>query len=298
MEFTPISLERQADLNDALSAQTPETADATFVNLWLWRFERKIELAFEDGYVFIKQTCHACDGKEREPYFLFPIGRGDLKKAIDAIKRYCDSEGITARLEAVTKAQKAELDNACPNEFTFAYDRDHSDYLYDCAALINLSGRDYHSKKNFINRFATFYGVCYERLNDANYYEAIAFIDEWFARAPYPTDTEKKGILSLLNEYRRFQCSYGVLRANDGQIAAFTIGESLNDATAVIHVEKADGINYPGSYQTINQIHLATEYADKTFVNREEDLGLEGLRKAKLSYRPIALVDKFKATAR
>ncbi|MDR0664584.1 MAG: phosphatidylglycerol lysyltransferase domain-containing protein [Helicobacteraceae bacterium] len=297
MEFSPISFEWQAVLNDALAEQTLETADATFVNLWLWRFERKIELASEDDFIFIKQTCHTCDGKEQAPYFLFPIGRGDLRKAIEALRRYCAKNGIAMKLRAVTKAQKAELENACPNAFTYVYDRDRSDYLYDCAALINLNGRDYHSKKNFINRFATFYGIRYERLNESNLQETIAFINAWFDRAPYAAEFEKKGIISLLEEYRRFPCTYGILRA-EGWIAAFTIGESLNADAAVIHVEKADGTNYQGSYQTINKTHLENEYADKRFVNREEDLGLEGLRKAKLSYHPIALVDKFDADAK
>ncbi|MDR2152430.1 MAG: phosphatidylglycerol lysyltransferase domain-containing protein [Helicobacteraceae bacterium] len=294
MDFSPISLERQAVLDAALAAQTLETADATFVNLWLWRFERKIELAIEDDFIFIKQTCHTCEGKEQTPYFLFPIGRGDLKKAIDALKRHCDKEAIALKFRSVTKAQKTELESACPNAFAFAYDRDRSDYLYDCAALIGLNGRDYHSKKNFINRFATFYGIRYERLNDDNHQETIAFINAWFERAAYSAEFERQGIVSLLEEYRRFPCAYGVLRA-EGQIAAFTIGQSLNETTAVIHVEKADGANFPGSYQTINRTHLEKEFADKRFVNREEDLGLEGLRKAKLSYRPIALVDKFDA---
>ncbi|MDR2638654.1 MAG: phosphatidylglycerol lysyltransferase domain-containing protein [Helicobacteraceae bacterium] len=297
MEFSPISLEWQAVLDGALAEQAPDTADAVFVNLWLWRFERKIELAKDRDFIYIKQTCHTCDGEEQEPYFLFPVGRGNIKAALERLAKHCAAEGTPLRFRALTTKQKAALEGCCPRGFDIKHDRDHSDYLYDCAALINLNGRDYHSKKNFINRFATFYGIRYERLNDTNYYETIAFINAWFERAPYPAEAEKKGIISLLNDYRRFRCSYGLLRA-EGQIAAFTIGESLSENAAVIHVEKADGANFQGSYQTINQVHLAREYADKTIINREEDLGIEGLRKAKLSYHPIAFADKFSAIAR
>ncbi|MDR1910972.1 MAG: phosphatidylglycerol lysyltransferase domain-containing protein [Helicobacteraceae bacterium] len=290
MDFSPISFAQQAILDDALKICAPRSADATFVNLWLWRFERKIELAIQNGFVFIKQTYEG-----QPPYFLFPIGRGDPKPAIEAIEKHCADRGFALSFRALTIEQKTALENACPDLFDFTLNRDHSDYLYDCAALIALNGRDYHSKKNFINRFATFYGIHYERLNDQNLGETIAFINAWFDRAPYPVESEKKGIISLLNDYRRFRCSYGILRA-EGWIVAFTIGESLSDDMAVIHVEKADGANYQGSYQTINQAHLQAEYSDKKFINREEDLGIEGLRKAKLSYRPIALIDKFDAT--
>ncbi|GHS89005.1 hypothetical protein FACS189487_08400 [Campylobacterota bacterium] len=291
MDFETIKLEHQGVLDRARSQGEQTTADAGFVNLWLWRFARKIEIASlgdEGGAVFVKQTLPS-----GEIFFLAPIG-GEMAKNLAGLKDYARKADIALNFRAVTEEQKQAISAACPDEFSFTHDRDHSDYLYKVSDMISLAGRPYHSKKNFINRYETFYGINYERLNAKNFYEAISFIDRWFQRAEYAAEAEKLGILSLIENFDRFKLSCGLLRAED-QIAALTVGEKLSDDRVVIHIEKADGANFSGSYQTINQVHLAQEYADFSIVNREEDLGLEGLRKAKLSYHPFALADKYRA---
>ncbi|MDR3347580.1 MAG: phosphatidylglycerol lysyltransferase domain-containing protein [Helicobacteraceae bacterium] len=289
MRFEPIDISHKADVDLAYKSSSMESADAVFVNLWLWRFSREISIARYNGFVIIAQRSEA-DGLQ----FLMPMGNGDLNEVISALIVKSRSEGFALRFSVVTQTDKERLEATCPERFTFTPMPDKNDYLYDCQSLIKLGGRSYHAKKNFVNRFETMYGISYEHLSDENLEETIGFVCRWFERAPYQAEAERVGIVEMLKIYRLFACSYGILRA-EGEIAAFTIGEALSPDRVVIHVEKADGANYPGSYQTINNIHLERDWADMKVVNREEDLGIEGLRKAKLSYHPIDFVHKYEA---
>ena len=303
MTFEPINFSHKTVVDHAFKLTKQESADSTFVNLWLWRFAREIAVANHGGFVFVRQQ-----EAQGEPSFLMPMGAGAAgdqagdqtadhhaaRSAFDALSFHAKSEGCRLRFKALTESDRLLIHTLFPDQFAFTPTPSHDDYLYDTNALIKLAGREYHTKKNFVNRFETMYGINYERLNDENLAECLHFIDRWFEKAPYKADAEHKGIVELLREYKRFECTYGMLRA-EGQIAGFTLGERLAENCVVIHIEKADGVNFQGSYQTINKVHLEREWAHTTIVNREEDLGLEGLRKAKLSYQPIGYVRKFDA---
>lgn len=289
MEFEPLSLEHQPLFDAVLKGRALESADATFVNLWLWRFSRQIEVASAAGFLCVRLTYG-----DRPPVMLMPEGEGDLPALLAQLEQTFQKQGHRLGFRALSETMIEKLENARPGAFEFTLTPEHDDYLYDAEALIELKGRVYHAKKNFVNRFATTYGIHYERLNDTNLEESIGFVEEWFERAPYKAEAEERGIVEMLREYRRFECSYGILRA-ENKIAGLTIGEALSSDRVVIHVEKADGANYPGSYQTLNQTHLERDWPRMKIVNREEDLGLEGLKKAKLSYHPVGFVKKYEA---
>ncbi|MGE4295897.1 MAG: DUF2156 domain-containing protein [Campylobacterales bacterium] len=289
MDFEPLSLSHQPLFAERLHRSAQESADAGFVNLWLWRHARHIETALFEGFLCVRQTYAG-----KSPVFLMPLGEGDLRGVLQALAALCARLGYPLCLRALTPAMKARIEAAWPGGFEFTRTPEHDDYLYDVASLIELKGRAYHAKKNFVNRFEAAYGLHYETLSDDNRPEVIGFLEQWFERAPYPAEAERQGILDLIAHYRRFDCSYGLLRA-EGRVAAFTVGEALAGDRVVIHVEKADGAAYPGSYQSINQVHLQREWAHMKIVNREEDLGLEGLKKAKLSYHPVDFVQKYEA---
>ncbi|MDR2905059.1 MAG: phosphatidylglycerol lysyltransferase domain-containing protein [Helicobacteraceae bacterium] len=291
MEFEELNFKHQKLFDAALKIGEHYSADALFSNLYLWRFARKIEIASDPDFIFVKQT-----SKEAGKYFLAPIAlnaNADLKNALEILKNYAGKAGFRLVFRAVTATQKEAIQNALSQEFEFEFDRDHSDYIYSVSDLINLKGRVYHGKKNFVNRFAMLYGENYERISAANLAEAAKFAEEWFKRSPYGSNEEKLGILAVLAEFERFNLRGGLLRAQN-EIAAITISEKLSKDRAVIHIEKANA-EFQGAYQAINYAHLANEYADFASVNREEDLGIEGLRKAKLSYHPAQILEKFTA---
>lgn len=282
MKFEPFSLEHKKEFDRIFREQKLLSADSTFTNLALWKFDREIEVAFNSDFLVVKQ--HFKD--QDLPNFLFPVGDGNLEQVINKLKN--SFEKVIFR--AVNNEQKEQLSAIAQCEATPT--PENSDYLYSVQDLIDLKGRAYHAKKNFVNRFVTKFRTDYENLNSSNQEELLSFIKNWFANAPYKNDAEEQGILGFVKNFELFNARVGILRA-DEKIAAFTVSEELSPEMVVVHIEKADP-SFAGSYQSINKIHLESEWSGKKIVNREEDLGIEGLRKAKLSYHPIGYVDKFR----
>ena len=184
-----------------------------------------------------------------------------------------------------------------PERFVFEHNRDRSDYIYETHSLIELKGRKFHKKKNHVNHFYENYpNYRYETLSEGNQQELLATWNAWFAQSE-PTQSlanEHIGICNAITHFADLNFRCGIVRVG-GEIVAFSLGEPLNKETAVIHIEKAN-IHYQGAYQVINQLFLKHEWSDYRFVNREEDLGIEGLRRAKLSYQPYCILDKYEAS--
>lgn len=176
----------------------------------------------------------------------------------------------------------------CPGMFRKEESVDDEDYIYETEKLISLSGKKYHSKRNFVNRFEANYSYEYMPLTGENVLECLPALEEWFARHHEKMlfyFDEQEAILELLHNFDALGLKGAAIKI-DGKIRAMTIGEFLPPDTAHIIIEKAD-IDYPGLYAVINQKFLEREWAGTKLVNREEDMGVEGLRKAKQSYHPV-----------
>ena len=174
-------------------------------------------------------------------------------------------------------------------------ERDHFDYLHDVKQLIELQGSKYHEKKNRANKFRSSYGYEYIQITPDLIDECLAFEDYWCEVkdcGKYPgLEKERCAILEMLRNFSLLKINGGVIRI-DGKIAALTLGEKISRNTFVIHVEKANP-DFPGLYQVINQEFLINEAIDCKYVNREQDLGIPGLRKAKMSYNPVKFIKKY-----
>lgn len=185
-------------------------------------------------------------------------------------------------------------------EFTICEDRDNFDYVYNSDDLIQLAGRKYHSKKNHLNSFHKNYPEAeYLPITEEIVMQCKLNINGWYKQRAQETPddpfiaAEREAILEVLNNFEDFGLKGGAILVGK-RVVAFTFGEQLNDDTAVIHVEKADP-EVRGAYPAINQAFIAHEWSHMTYINREEDMGIEGLRKAKESYRPVKLIEKFNA---
>ncbi len=175
-------------------------------------------------------------------------------------------------------------------------ERDSHDYFYEAEKLRTLSGRKYHSKKNHYNSFLKEYGDRFEyrRLGCKDFPEAIALMERWAEDKEKDQHLvgERLAVEKVFKNYPKLtETKVGGIYI-DNNLEAFTFGELLNPDTVVVHVEKANP-EIRGLYTAINKLFLENEFPDVEFVNREEDLGLEGLRQAKLSYKPIKLVEKY-----
>lgn len=292
MQFFDIDIGAKDIINDFFRAQRIEASDMLFGNLYIWHFSRTIKYALIDDCLVVWTKFPS----ESYPFIFYPLGRGNRKVAIEKMKEYFLDNKIPFSLRSLEPYQSAELENLFPNSFEIAQNRDRFDYLYNIDELIALSGRTLHKKKNHLNRFLKLYpDFSYERVDSANTMEVLEAYKAWFEEGEKSDGlcNEMLGIEASLNNFSALDMKGAIIRI-DGKIAAFSLAEQINDDSVVIHIEKGNTF-YEGIFQAINQQFLKNDFAHLRFVNREEDLGIEGLRKAKMSYKPLRFIEKSNA---
>lgn len=288
LEFKEVELEDRGIIQKYLAQERFFISDVSFVNLFLWRKARKIAYAVVCDCLLI-QTTYAGE----KPFYFFPIGAGDKRRVVELLLEQ-DSALEFHSLELVSVEFLREH---FAGVFDFELNRDRSDYVYDVQELISLSGRKYHKKKNHLNKFLqTYPQFVFERISVENSAEVLGVWGEWFGMIESPSVglvNENLGIVEVLGAWGELPIEGGLVRV-DGRIVAFSFGEVMSEQMAVIHIEKADS-SVAGAYQIINQQLLANVFSHVKYANREEDLGIEGLRRAKMSYNPVFLVEKYEA---
>jgi hypothetical protein len=235
--------------------------------------------------------------RDKERFLLPPFG-GEDAALPGILKKLRDCFG-PFKMWGIYREIVEKLENILPGRFSFKLDRNNSDYIYLAEDLASLAGRKYHQKKNHANSFRK---ACpdYRHLPlDKNVTaECLAFAKKWNEEK---TDAgngdslrcEMCAITEALTNFEALGIQGGVI-VIDGEVQAMTFGEMINADTAVIHVEKANSA-FRGLYAVINQEFCQMAWPEAKYVNREEDMGIEGLRRAKLSYHPRYILDKFTA---
>lgn len=287
MDFKPVRAEDKEMINKYLKHVRSRSCDMSFAAIYLWRGFYNLEYAeCEDMIVF--------RSNEEETSFSLPLGAGDPKKALDRVLEYCREEGIPPVFHSISREMEKYLNEQYPGQFRVEFDRDIADYIYETQALIELKGRKYHGKKNHINKFSKMYDWSYEAITPENTQECLDMLKKWKAQNCATEDLEKHAEICVseasLREREFLGLTGGLLRV-DGQVVAFTVGEQIHPDTFCVHIEKAFA-DIQGAYSMINQQFLIHEAADCKYVNREDDVGDPGLRKAKLSYHPAFLEEK------
>lgn len=265
------------------------SCERTFVNVYLWSRHYKVTFAvIEDALVF--------KNGETEPAFSYPAGEEqNVKRAIEFLMEYTKERDLPFKLYNVTEKNFEQLNSWYPDKFDIEYVRDIADYVYETEKLATLAGKKLHGKRNHINKFIkTNPDWSYEPLSDENMEECFQMALKWRTQNGCEDDVEKNAemcvALNALRLYKELEQVGGVLRVA-GEVVAFTIGEPLCKDTFVVHIEKAFA-EVDGAYPMINQQFVQHECTDFLYVNREDDAGSEGLRKAKLSYRPAFMEEK------
>ena len=288
--FKDIEL-KDKDLITSFTLNSPRrNCDLSFSNLCSWRFLYNTKFAIMDGFLLLKFWA---DG---ELVYMMPIGNGDLNKVLDALIEDANQEGEPFCLLGICAGMCSELETFMPGRFHFTADRDYADYVYLRSDLATLSGKKFQAKRNHINKFKSLFEDrwSYESMTKDNLEECFQMALKWRTENDCEDDDEKRGEMCVaLNSLRLFEelhLTGGVLRI-DGKVVAFTIGEPICEDTYVVHIEKAYA-DVQGAYTMINQQFVEHECMNYKYVNREDDTGAEGLRKAKLSYRPAFMVEK------
>ena len=289
IHFKPVQAEDKDVIMKYLKYVDTRSCDFAFATIYLWRDYYRMEYAVCDDVLILHSWMDDCET------FSFSSGMKDVTRALSSLIEYCREMEIPLVFNSITKKEEKWLNNRFPGQFTMEYNRDFADYIYETEALIALRGKKYHGKKNHINKFMKTYDWSYERVTDDNLSECLALLKDWESEKSdvddyYELAAEVEATSTALIERDFLGLKAGLIRA-DGRVVAFALGEEICDDTFCVHVEKAYS-NVAGAYAIINQQFLIHEAADYRYVNREDDVGDPGLRKAKLSYHPAILLEK------
>lgn len=289
--FHPISLNDRDWINEKLGEDQLDACEYTFANNFVWAgvFSVQVGKVHDCGVIRYKEG-----GNFK---YSFPFGNGDKKAAIELLKGICNAHGHGLGIYPVDDSSRLELAGWFPGEFEITSDRGDFDYVYSVDKLSSLKGKKLHGKRNHIARFMDDGDWHYENMTEENIPECRKMAKEWISMRSEKWNEEMEqeiGVLEVaFSNFKELGLKGGVLYKR-GKIVAFTIGERLNDDTFVVHFEKAFP-DLQGAYPMINQQFVLHEAQEFMYVNREEDTGDLGLRKAKLSYYPDRLIKKYNA---
>lgn len=287
--FKRPELEDRKIIDEKFRMYCSKSCERTFVNVYLWARYYGVEYAIIENCVVFKSEKWGIE-------FTYPAGeKADVKKAIKVLVKYSKSKGQDLSLYNVTQEMFENIQEMFPEEYKIEYHRDFADYIYEREKLTTLSGKKLHGKRNHINKFKSLYTDWkYEAITRDNVEECFTMSLEWRKENQCEDDQDKVNEMAVtmnaLRLHEELDLVGGLLRVN-GKVVAFTLGEPICEDTFVVHIEKAF-TDIQGAYPMINQLFVMNECQKYTYINREEDTGSEGLRKAKLSYRPVFLVEK------
>ena len=279
------------DSYESILMNCPERGcEYSFANMYLWGLQN---LAFRHGCAVRFSHYY---GRSSYPY---PIGNGDKRAAITELLQDARERGIPCRLSCMTAADAEELESLFPGKFYIHVDRDSFDYVYDIHDLADLRGRKFQSKRNHFNRFCSDHPDHQVLPLTCDLMPQVKkFLEDWYARRRESDPMgdymmESVALARLFNHCGELDME-GLVLMDGGEILAFTIGSRLSKDTFDIHFEKARE-DVSGAYNAINchfARYLRMKHPELLYLNREDDMGLEGLRSAKLSYRPHHMVEK------
>ncbi len=251
---------------------------------------------YDTSFVIVEDMLSYCKMEENKPImFTFPVGKHNPKGAFDILCQEFEKCGTAPKFNLVHPEMFQQIEEWYPGKFKIEYDRDVADYLYEYKTLSELKGKKLHGKRNHINRFEENYpDYVYEIIGASNYKECIELAYNW-EKDNNPDEAEDKRyerniIEQALNNREQLGLIGGLIRV-DGRVIAFTVGEAINDKCFVVHFEKAYA-DIQGAYPMINREFVRRQLKGYKYINREEDLGIPGLRHAKTSYQPVKLVEK------
>lgn len=291
--FKKLSIKDRDWMIDILQKEGSISADYSFGNLFMWLGQRGIYVTTIGARLIMKF------GKGRKTRFFFPVGSGPIEPAIAFIRENAKKEDALLRIEAVTEEHRELLENSFEGEFEFSERRDSFDYIYEAETFSEMKGKKLHAKRNFCNRFENTYEWSFEQLEKRHLPYCLKILADWqfeMGGASESANMEHSAIIRGFMRYDNLNYLGGVLRA-DGEIIAFTIGERIRSDCFDIHFEKASS-EIVGAYPMIAREFarlVKDKYPEVKLFNREEDMGIEGLRQAKESFFPLYLLKKYRA---
>ena len=290
--FKDITLADKDTITSFTMKSDRRNCDLSFSNLCSWRFLYDTQFAVVDNFLVFKFWA----GEQLA--YMMPVGTGDLKAVLWELIEDARKENQHFCMLGVCSNMRADLEAILPEQFTFTEDRDYADYIYLRSDLSTLKGKKFQAKRNHINRFRNTYpDYEYTPITPDRIQECLDLEAEWCkvnnCDQQEGTGNERRALIYALHNFEALGLTGGILHVN-AKIVAFTFGMPINHETFGVHVEKAD-TSIEGAYAMINYEFANRIPEQYIYINREEDLGIEGLRKAKLSYQPVTILEKYMA---
>jgi hypothetical protein len=297
--FKPVTIGDQEAITSFTLPGDFQNCDYAFANMCSWQFHYGSEYAVDDGFLFIRFQVE--DKGRRRLAYMFPVGNGDRKAAIERMEADAAARGFPLLILGVTPELKSVINDLFPNQFTYITERDYFDYIYLRRDLALLNGKKYQPKRNHINRFKNRYEYTYLPISPDIVPQCMEVERIWCRANLHDDDRddlalEHRSMTFAMNHFGELGLSGGAIVV-DGKIIAFTYGSPVNRYTFAIHAEKAD-VRYEGIFSLINREFAVQIPEQYVYINREEDLGLPGLRRSKSSYHPAVLLEKNAALKR
>lgn len=285
LKFKPITLEDKDLINDYFSRSNFINAEKNFSNLYMWRNCYNYEYLEINNYLCVR-------GKTKDNIRFYHFPYGDLDKdALDLIlnKLIENDDELLILIKPILPEMKEYLENSSIN-FDIEEDRDAFDYIYDSNKLLELKGKHLRSKRRWVKKFLDNYDYTYEEITPENLEDAKDFTLNAIKNTNDDAH-ELSAMSEMFDNLFKLNINGCIIRV-DGNIVGVSTGEVINSDCVLIHCERCD-TTYEGIYKFINNIFIKEEWVDYKYINREEDLGIEGLRYAKLSYQPDCLLTKY-----
>ena len=290
INFEPLRLSQRGEYNKLLFRGRERGCEYSFANLYLWGRQRGSIMG--DHFVLFSQF-------NRRTVYPFPVGTGDVKPVLDAIITDARERDIPCRITGLGEAECRLIEALYPGQFRIHCDRDSYDYVYDINDLADLKGRKFQKKRNHLNKFHSLYpNAVVSPITEALLPKVREMADRWYEDKLRldPTGDFHMERIALKKAFDHLEeLGMESLVLMDGEtVLAFTLGSPLSEDVFDIHFEKARE-DADGAYPAINNEfakYLRQKYPNLQYLNREDDMGLEGLRKAKLSYNPHHLTEK------
>lgn len=289
IEFKDITISDKEIITSYIFPNDCCNCEFSFSNLVSWRFLYDTKYAIVDDFLILFYHNYECD------IYMMPIGNCNADSVLKKLINDAHSRGNKFKMFAACHFIDNQVSNEMKDLFIMEPNRDGFDYVYYREELATLKGNKFQQKRNHVNRFMKNYPNWeYKTATPELIKLCIEKENEWFkSNDDYKhqnIDSERQALLYCMNHAEEIGIKGGVLLV-DNEVVAFTFGFPINHKTFGIHFEKAD-INYTGAFSVINQMFARDIPEEFEFLNREEDLGIEGLRKAKLSYNPAFLITK------
>ena len=291
VNFKKVTLEDKSWVEKCMKSAGFRGSEFTFSNLFNWQEGYELTIAQYEKFLLIKS------GNGEEISYMYPIGEGDIASAVDVLKNDAERQKIAFSMYGIPADRIEEVQNLLGEGYTVEPVRDNFDYIYTRESLATLAGKKLHAKRNHINKFLSLYpDWSVETITAENIDDAWKMNAEWCSRQECVSHSLRKESCAVQNAFENYfelGLTGALLRVN-GNVVAYTMGNEVTEDTFVVHIEKAF-TDIEGAYTMINREFVKMLPEKYLYINREDDVGDLGLRKAKESYRPAMMYERYNA---